>query len=168
MIDIMNFRTGFGYDVHRLGENRPLWIGGVKIPYHLGLVGHSDADVLIHALCDALLGAAGLGDIGNHFPDSDPAYKGISSMILLENVMRKLSESGGWCLVNADMTLVAEKPRIAPFIGEMKKNLQKAMKCGYSCLNIKATTSEGLGFTGTGQGMAAYAVVLVAKNDKTA
>ncbi len=166
-MDIMNFRTGFGYDVHRLGKNRPLWIGGVKIPYELGLVGHSDADVLIHALCDALLGAAGLGDIGHHFPDSDPAYKGISSVVLLENVMKKLSESGRWTLVNADMTLVAEKPKIAPFINDMKEILHKTMKCSTSCLNIKATTSEGLGFTGTGQGMAAYAAVLIARKENT-
>ena len=154
-------RTGFGYDVHRLVEGRDLIIGGVKIPHHLGLLGHSDADVLTHALCDALLGAAGLGDIGRHFPDTDPAYRGISSMILLGHVMTKLREDGGWRLVNADMTLVAQKPKISPYISQISTNLKDAMGCDASQVNVKATTTEGLGFAGTEEGMAAFATVLI-------
>ena len=154
-------RTGFGYDVHRLVEGRDLIIGGVKIPHHLGLLGHSDADVLTHALCDALLGAAGLGDIGRHFPDTDPAYRGISSMILLGHVMTKLKDAGGWRLVNADLTLVAQKPRIAPFITAIQDNLKDVMGCDGSQVNVKATTTEGLGFAGTAEGMAAYAIALI-------
>ncbi len=157
-----DFRVGFGYDVHRLVEGRDLVIGGVRIPYHLGLLGHSDADVLIHALCDALLGASGDGDIGKHFPDSDPEYKGISSMILLGHVMTKLSREG-WRLSNADMILVAQRPKIAPYIPEIKDRLSSVMKCDACRINVKATTTEGLGFTGTGQGMAAYAVALIQK-----
>jgi len=159
-------RTGFGYDVHRLVEGRDLIIGGIKIPYHLGLLGHSDADVLTHALCDALLGAAGLGDIGRHFPDSDPAFAGISSIILLGHVMTRIEESGRWRLVNADMTLVAQKPKIAPYITRIRDNLKSAMGCSASQVNVKATTTEGLGFPGTGQGMAAYAVVLIEQFQK--
>ncbi len=155
------FRTGFGYDVHRLVEGRKLIIGGVTIPYHLGLLGHSDADVLTHALCDALLGAAGLGDIGRHFPDSDPMYKGISSIILLGHVMDKLKESGNWQLANADMTLVAQKPRIAPYIDIIRDNLARSTGCSIDCINVKATTTETLGFAGKGEGMAAYATVLI-------
>ncbi len=157
-----DFRVGFGYDVHRLVEGRDLVIGGVRIPYHLGLLGHSDADVLIHALCDALLGASGNGDIGKHFPDSDPEYKGISSMILLEHVMAKLTAEG-WRLSNADMTLVAQRPKIAPYIPEIKAVLSEVMKCDACRINVKATTTEGLGFTGAGEGMAAYAVALIQK-----
>ncbi len=160
-----DFRVGFGYDVHRLVEGRDLVIGGVTIPYHLGLLGHSDADVLIHALCDALLGASGEGDIGKHFPDSDPEYRGISSMILLEHVMTKLSREG-WRLSNADMTLMAQRPKIAPYIPEMKANLSEAMKCDAGRINVKATTTEGLGFAGAGEGMAAYAVALIQKGQK--
>ncbi len=155
------FRTGFGYDVHRLVEGRKLIIGGVTIPYHLGLLGHSDADVLTHALCDALLGAAGLGDIGRHFPDSDPMYKGISSIILLGHVMDKLKDSGNWQLVNADMTLVAQKPKIAPYIDIIRDNLARSTGCSIDSINVKATTTETLGFTGKGEGMAAYATVLI-------
>ncbi len=155
------FRTGFGYDVHRLVEGRKLIIGGVTIPYHLGLLGHSDADVLTHALCDALLGAAGLGDIGRHFPDSDPMYKGISSIILLGHVMDKLKDSGNWQLVNADMTLVAQKPKIAPYIDNIRDNLARSTGCSIDSINVKATTTEALGFAGKGQGMAAYATVLI-------
>ncbi len=154
-------RTGFGYDVHRLVQGRELILGGVRIPYSLGLLGHSDADVLTHALCDALLGAAGLGDIGGHFPDTDPDYRGISSIILLEHVIKKLQDAAGWQLGNADITLVAQRPKISPYIKEIRKNLQSAINCDSNLINIKATTTEGLGFAGTGDGMAAYAVVLI-------
>ncbi len=160
-----DFRVGFGYDVHRLVEGRQLIIGGVRIPCHLGLLGHSDADVLTHALCDALLGASGNGDIGRHFPDSDPEYRGISSLILLEQVMTRL-DSEGWSLSNADMTLVAERPKISPYIPDIKATLAKVMRCDACLINIKATTTEGMGFTGTGQGMAAYAVVLIQNRHK--
>ncbi len=160
-MNLPGIRTGFGYDVHRLVEGRQLIIGGVTIPYDLGLLGHSDADVLTHALCDALLGAAGLGDIGRHFPDTDPAYKGISSILLLEHVIQKIGETGNWKLANADLTLVAQRPKIAPYIEEIRENLCKAAGCHSSQINVKATTTEKLGFAGKGEGMAAYAVVLI-------
>lgn len=162
---IKSIRTGLGYDVHRMVEGRDLILGGIKIPYHQGLLGHSDADVLTHALCDALIGAAGLGDIGRHFPDSDPAYKGISSLILLGHVMEKLDRAGAWRLINTDMIIVAQKPRLSPFIPEIRSNLSDTMRCDASLVNVKATTTEGLGFTGTEQGMAAYASVLIGADE---
>jgi 2-C-methyl-D-erythritol 2,4-cyclodiphosphate synthase len=151
-------RIGFGYDVHRLVKGRPLILGGVEIPYYYGLLGHSDADVMIHALCDAILGAAALGDIGGHFPDTDPCYAGISSIRLLKEVIEKVAASG-WRLGNADITLVAQAPKISPFVDKMQRNISQACGVTPGQINIKATTTEGLGFTGTGEGMAAYAVV---------
>ncbi len=151
-------RVGFGYDVHRLVKGRPLILGGIEIPHTHGLHGHSDADVLTHALCDALLGAASLGDLGTHFPDSDPAYKDISSLILLERVYRLLQEKG-MALGNADLTLVAQRPKIMPHVQGMRDKLAGVLRAPASAINIKATTTEGLGFTGQEQGIAAYAVV---------
>lgn len=150
-------RVGWGYDVHRLVEKRDLILGGVKIPYEKGLLGHSDADVLLHAIMDALLGAAALGDIGKHFPDTDPAYKGISSIFLLEHV-RKLLEQDDYQIINIDATIIAQKPKMAPYIPEMVKNVAFALKIEESQVNIKATTEEGLGFTGNGEGISAQAI----------
>ncbi|MGB9712273.1 MAG: 2-C-methyl-D-erythritol 2,4-cyclodiphosphate synthase [Dissulfurimicrobium sp.] len=148
---------GFGYDVHRLVPGRRLVLAGVDIPFHLGLSGHSDADVLTHALCDAILGAAGLGDIGRHFPDADMRYKDISSLIFLERIAEMI-EDRGLLLGNADVTVVAQAPKITPFVPRMLDNLASTLKIRTSLVNIKATTTEGLGFTGTGDGIAAYAV----------
>ena len=156
----MEIRTGFGYDVHRLVEGRSLILGGVNIPYRLGLDGHSDADVLLHAIADGLLGAAGQGDIGRHFPDTDPAYKDISSLILLERVSQRLAELG-WRPNNIDCTIVAQAPRLSPFIPEMALNASRALGISPHRINIKATTTEGLGFTGEGRGIAAYSVVTI-------
>ena len=153
-------RIGHGYDVHRLVEERKLILGGVEIPFEKGLLGHSDADVLTHALMDALLGAAGLGDIGKHFPDSDPQYKGISSLELLRHVCKLLRERG-FTLGNVDVTLIAQRPKVGPFIPAMRENLAKVLDCSVDCLNIKATTEEKLGFTGEGAGMACHAVCLL-------
>ena len=150
-------RIGHGYDVHRLVEGIPLTLGGVAIPWQKGLLGHSDADVLVHALMDALLGAAGLPDIGQLFPDRDPAYAGISSMILLSRVMERITEAG-WRPVNADTTILAQAPKLAPHIPAMRANLTAALGAP---VNVKATTEEGLGFTGSGEGIAAHAVVLL-------
>lgn len=158
----MNFRIGQGYDVHRLVEDRDLYLCGVKIPHTLGLLGHSDADVAIHALCDALLGAAALGDIGKHFPDSDPAYKGISSMLLLKEVVKKLAQ-GGYKVGNADITIVAQKPKLLPYIDEMKKNLAEAMNVDPDAVNVKATTTEKLSFEGREEGISATAAALIYK-----
>lgn len=155
-------RVGTGFDVHRLTAGRKLIIGGVDIPAEEGLLGHSDADVLLHAICDALLGAAGLGDIGRHFPDSDPKYKGISSLVLLEEVRRLLAE-GGFRVHNIDATIVAERPRMAPHTPAMAANIAAAAGVDRSSVNVKATTTEGLGYTGRGEGMAAYAVCLIRK-----
>ena len=155
-------RIGTGYDVHRLVAGRKLMIGGVDIPFEKGLSGHSDADVLLHAICDALLGAAGLGDIGRHFPDTAPIYKDISSLMLLEEVRRLLSEAG-FRVNNVDATIVAEKPKMAPHIPSMVRNIAEAIKVDRSAVNVKATTTEGLGFTGRDEGMAACAVVLLRK-----
>jgi 2-C-methyl-D-erythritol 2,4-cyclodiphosphate synthase len=155
-------RVGTGFDVHRLTAGRKLIIGGVDIPAEQGLLGHSDADVLLHAICDALLGAAGLGDIGRHFPDSDPKYKGISSLVLLEEVRRLLTE-GGFRVHNIDATIVAERPRMAPHIPAMAANIAAAAGVDRSSVNVKATTTEGLGYTGRGEGIAAYAVCLIRK-----
>lgn len=153
-------RVGMGYDVHRLTEGRDLIIGGVKIPYEKGLLGHSDADVLLHAISDALLGAAALGDIGKHFPDTDPAYKGISSMILLEKVGDLIAEKS-FLIENVDATIIAQAPKMRPYIDEMRENIAKALKIDMSQVNVKATTEEGLGFTGTGEGISSQAVCLL-------
>ncbi len=155
-------RVGHGYDVHRFAEGRKLILGGVEIPYELGLSGHSDADVLIHALMDAMLGAAGLGDIGKHFPDTDDKYKGISSMLLLKEV-KKLVEKEGYSLSNADITVVAQKPKFAPYIEQMKKNIASVLCTDVSDINVKATTEEYLGFTGRLEGISSHAVVLISK-----
>lgn len=153
-------RVGMGYDVHKLVEDRVLILGGVCIPYEKGLLGHSDADVLIHAVMDALLGAAALGDIGRHFPDSDPKYKGISSMLLLEHVGSLLMENG-YVVGNIDATVIAQRPKLAPYIETMRENMAKALKIEVSRVNVKATTEEGLGFTGQGLGIASSAVALI-------
>ena len=154
------FRTGEGYDVHRLIEGRKLIIGGVEIPFEKGLLGHSDADVLLHAVMDALLGAAALGDIGRHFPDSDPAYEGASSLDLLRECSRML-EDRGFTVENIDCTLIAQAPRVGPYTDAMRENIADALGIDISQVNVKATTEEGLGFTGSGEGMAARAVCLI-------
>lgn len=156
-------RIGHGYDVHQLSENRPLIVGGVHIPYEKGLLGHSDADVLLHAITDALLGAIGKGDIGTHFPDTDPAFKDADSLQLLKKVY-ELVKKEGYRLGNVDGTVLAEKPKMKPYIPEMKKNIAHALEADESQVNVKATTSEKLGFVGTEQGMAAHAVVLLKRN----
>ena len=153
-------RVGLGYDVHKLVEDRELIIGGVKIPYEKGLLGHSDADVLLHAIMDALLGAAALGDIGKHFPDSDPAYKGISSLILLEKVGDLLEEKG-FLIENIDATIIAQAPKMRPHIDTMRENIATALKMDVDYVNVKATTEEGLGFTGTGEGISSQAICLL-------
>ena len=153
-------RVGHGYDVHRLVEDRKLILGGVDIPWEKGLLGHSDADVLTHALMDALLGAAALGDIGHLFPDKDPAYEGADSIELLKAVMKRLDEAG-WKLGNADITVIAQRPRLAPHIPAMREKLARAMRAEISQVSVKATTEEKLGFTGEGLGIAAHAVVLI-------
>ena len=154
------FRVGHGFDAHKLVAGRPLVLGGEVIPHDRGLLGHSDADVLVHALCDAMLGAAGLGDIGQHFPDQDPAYKDISSIVLLGEVGEKVVNEG-LKLINADITVIAQQPRLLPYFPAMIGNLAKALGVNSSCLNLKATTTEHLGFTGRGVGIAAFAVVLL-------
>ena len=153
-------RVGMGFDVHRLVEGRELWLGGVNIPWEKGLLGHSDADVAIHALCDALLGAAALRDIGYHFPDTDPRYKGIDSRLLLRHVVKLLDEQG-YCLGNCDITICAEQPKLNPHIPAMQQELAACMGCDPSQVSIKATTTERLGYTGRGEGIAAYAVALI-------
>ena len=153
-------RIGHGYDVHRLVEGRPLVLGGVTVPWKLGLLGHSDADVLTHAVMDALLGAAALGDIGRHFPDHDPAYRGISSITLLRQVAALLRERQ-LAVGNVDATIVAQQPKLAPYLAGMRRNLAVCLGVAEDRINLKATTEEGLGFTGTGQGMAAHAVALL-------
>lgn len=153
-------RVGHGYDVHRLVEGRALILGGVTVPFDRGLLGHSDADVLTHAVMDALLGAAALGDIGQLFPDSDEAYAGVDSMLLLRRVTALLREHG-WQVGNVDATVVAQTPKLAPYIPEMRRRLAEAMGLDVDCVSVKATTEERLGFTGSGEGMAAHAVVLI-------
>ena len=153
-------RIGHGYDVHRLVECRDLIIGGVKIPYELGLLGHSDADVLLHAVSDALLGAAGLGDIGKHFPDTDPRYKGADSLKLLQIVGQKVTLEG-YRISNVDVTMIAQKPKLRPYIGQMEQNIASALGLDVSRVNVKATTEERLGFTGDGLGIACHAVCLL-------
>lgn len=153
-------RIGHGYDVHRFAPDRDLILGGVKIDYELGLLGHSDADVLTHAVCDALLGAAALGDIGRHFPDSDERYKGIDSLILLRHVVSLLNENG-YRVGNIDATVIAQKPKIGSLSSEMVKNIADACNVDVSCVNVKATTEEKLGFTGRLEGISAHAVCLI-------
>lgn len=157
-----NFRIGYGYDVHALDEGLELWLGGVKIPHEKGCVAHSDGDVAIHALCDALLGALALGDIGKHFPDTSDEFKGIDSKILLSRVM-ELVRSHGWDVVNADMTIAMQKPKLAPYIVPMRECMASVMKIPASCVSVKATTTEKLGFVGRGEGCEVYAVVLLKK-----
>ena len=149
-----------GYDVHRLSAGRKLIMGGVDIPYEKGLLGHSDADVLVHAIMDALLGAAALGDIGSHFPDTDPAYEGISSIRLLEHVGKLLADSG-YAIGNIDATIIAQKPKMWPHIDQMRENIASALKIRPDQVGVKATTEEGLGFTGSGAGISAHAVCLL-------
>lgn len=153
-------RIGMGYDVHRLSAGRKLIMGGVGIPYEKGLLGHSDADVLVHAIMDALLGAAALGDIGSHFPDTDPAYEGISSIRLLEHVGKLLSDHG-YKIGNIDATIIAQKPKMRPHIDQMRENIANALKIRPDQVGVKATTEEGLGFTGSGEGISAHAVCLL-------
>ena len=153
-------RIGMGYDVHRLVENRDLILGGVKIPHKTGLLGHSDADVLLHAVADALLGAAALGDIGRHFPDTDEKYKGADSLKLLGKVAELIGEKG-YCVRNVDATIVAQKPKLALYIDEMRKNIANVLNVTVDNVNVKATTEEKLGFTGSEEGIGAYAVALI-------
>lgn len=163
MLSVGSIRIGHGYDVHRLVPGRKLILGGVEIPWELGLDGHSDADVLCHAISDALLGAIALGDIGTHFPPGDPAYKDADSLLLLKQVGQMLKERG-WQAGNLDATIVAQRPRMAPYLPQMRRNIAKALGVEVEAVSVKATTEEGLGFTGTGQGMAAHCVALVLKN----
>ncbi len=153
-------RIGFGYDVHRFAEGRDLWLGGIKIPYHKGLLGHSDADVVIHAICDALLGAVALGDIGTHFPDTDSKYRGIDSKILLTETMKLVSKKG-FAIQNIDTTIAIQVPKIAPYIEMMRSTLCVLLNIDIDQISIKATTTERLGFEGREEGVSAYAVVLL-------
>lgn len=153
-------RIGHGYDVHRLVEGRKLIMGGVTIPWEKGLLGHSDADVLLHAIADAILGALGLGDIGKHFPDTDPAYQGADSMKLLEHVV-SLAHSRGWQVGNLDATIIAQRPKMAPHIPAMRSGISSVLAVSEDLINVKATTEEGLGFSGRGEGISAHAVVLM-------
>lgn len=155
-------RIGMGYDVHKLVEERDLILGGVKIPYELGLLGHSDADVLLHAIMDSLLGAAALGDIGKHFPDTDPKYKGISSIELLKHVGNLLTEHN-YKIGNIDATIIAQRPKMAPHISKMRENIASALNISIDQINVKATTEEGLGFTGEGLGISSQAICLLFK-----
>ncbi len=158
------FRIGQGFDVHQLTEGRPLIIGGITIPYDLGLLGHSDADVLLHTVADACLGAIGAGDIGKHFPDNDPAFKNADSAKLLEHVWNLVKEKG-YELVNADCTIIAQKPKMAPYIEQMKARIAELLEGEPEQVNVKATTTEKLGFTGRGEGIAAQAIVLLKKTN---
>ena len=153
-------RIGTGYDVHRLVEGRALILGGVEIPFEKGVLGHSDGDALTHAICDALLGAAALGDIGQHFPDTDSQYAGANSLIFLEAICKKLALAG-FRVGNVDVTIVLQKPKLAPHIQQMRLNLAQTMNCDLGQVSVKATTTEGLGFTGTGEGVAVQAVALI-------
>lgn len=158
----MPFRIGHGYDVHRLVSDRPLILGGVRIPYSLGLLGHSDADCLVHAVMDAVLGAIGSGDIGHCFPDTDPAYLGADSLVLACKVAERMAACG-YRIGNVDATVIAQRPKLAPYITEMRKKIAEAFGCSADAVNIKATTEEGLGFTGSGEAIAAHAVCLLFK-----
>lgn len=153
-------RIGHGYDVHRLVEDRKLIMGGVEIPYEKGLLGHSDADVLLHAISDSLLGAAAMGDIGAMFPDTDPAFKDADSLLLLKAVVKRLNESG-FKPINIDATIIAQQPKMRPYIDEMRKNISCALDISIDCVNVKATTEEKLGFTGSGEGISAHCVCLI-------
>lgn len=153
-------RIGHGYDVHKLSQNRKLIIGGVEIPSEAGLLGHSDADVLLHAVCDSLLGAAALGDIGKHFPDTDPAYKNINSLFLLKKVGELISE-GGYKICNIDATIIAQSPKMSPYIQKMRENIAGALNIDVSLVSVKATTEEGLGFSGRKEGISAHSVCLI-------
>lgn len=157
-------RVGMGYDVHKLVENRKLILGGVEIPYEKGLLGHSDADVLVHAIMDALLGAAALGDIGKHFPDNDPAYKGANSMKLLSEVKRLISEQN-YVIENIDATVIAQRPKLASYIEQMRENIANVLEISKGQVSVKATTEEGLGFTGTGEGISSQAICLLGTVD---
>ena len=159
----MKIRTGFGYDVHKLEEGHDFWLGGIKVPHTKGAVGHSDADVLIHVICDALLGAANMRDIGFHFADTDPQFKGIDSKILLKDVIKLLKDKG-WSIGNIDSTICLQQPKVNPHIPAMKSCLATVMNIDEDDLSIKATTTEKLGFVGTEEGVAAYATVLIQKN----
>ncbi len=159
----MKIRVGHGYDVHRFAEDRRLILGGVDIPYALGLLGHSDADVLVHAIMDSLLGAAALGDIGTHFPDNDPAYSGADSVKLLKRVCALIKDNG-YTVSNIDATVIAQKPKLKPYIGQMRETLAKAMCIDADCISIKATTEEKLGFTGRLEGISAHCVSLIIKD----
>ncbi|MBQ4578999.1 MAG: 2-C-methyl-D-erythritol 2,4-cyclodiphosphate synthase [Clostridia bacterium] len=156
-------RVGYGYDVHRLAEGRKLILGGVDIPFEKGLLGHSDADVLLHAVTDALFGAAALGDIGSHFPDTDPRYKGADSLKLLEACGKELRDLG-WRVVNIDSTVVAQRPKLLPHVPQMRENIARVLGLEVSQVSVKGKTEEGLGFTGTGEGMAVHAVCLIEKD----
>lgn len=156
----MNMRIGHGYDVHKLCENRKLILGGVDIPYEKGLLGHSDADVLVHAVMDSLLGALALGDIGKHFPDTDPKYSGADSIVLLKHVY-ELIKQNGYAIGNLDAVILAQKPKLAPFIEQMRENIAKALDCDISQISVKATTEEKLGFTGEGLGISSHCVCLL-------
>ncbi|MEO8288224.1 MAG: 2-C-methyl-D-erythritol 2,4-cyclodiphosphate synthase [Chloroflexota bacterium] len=156
------FRAGFGYDVHRLVEGRPLILGGVEVPFEKGLDGYSDADVLLHAVIDAIVGAAGMGDIGTHFPSSDPTLEGISSVAMLEKVAGLVGEAG-WRVENVDGTIVAQRPRLSPHTGRMKTAIAAALGIEEERVNVKSKTTDGLGFTGTGEGMAAYCAVMLGR-----
>jgi 2-C-methyl-D-erythritol 2,4-cyclodiphosphate synthase len=158
----MNFRIGYGYDVHQLVEGRELWLGGIKIPHHKGALGHSDADVLLHAICDALLGAAALGDIGKHFPDTATEFKNIDSKILLKRVAELLG-SQSWEIGNIDSTLCLQRPKIMPYVEEMRKTIAEVLGLNIGQISIKATTKEGLGFVGKEEGLEASAVALIFK-----
>ena len=158
----MNYRIGFGYDVHQLVDNRDFWLGGIKIPFEKGAFGHSDADVLIHVICDAILGAANLGDIGTHFPDNSEDYKNIDSKIFLSKVISMIREKG-YEIVNIDSTICLQLPKLAPYISSMKDELSKCMSIAVEDISIKATTTERLGFVGKEKGIAAYATVLINK-----
>ena len=160
---MMPFRIGHGYDVHRLVENRKLILGGVEIPYEKGLLGHSDADVLLHAVSDALLGAAALGDIGQHFSDTDAAFAGADSRTLLGKVVALLKENG-YAVGNIDATVIAQRPKLAPYIGVMRANIAAVLEVGTDCVSVKATTEGKLGFTGSGEGISAHCVALVTQN----
>lgn len=158
----MSMRIGHGYDVHRLVSDRALILGGVNIPYEKGLLGHSDADVLLHAVMDAVLGALAMGDIGRHFPDTDEAYRGADSMALATSVAAMMREAG-FAIGNIDVTVISQRPKLAPYIEKMRRNIAAAFACHLSSVNVKATTEEGLGFTGSGEAIAAHAVSLLVK-----
>ena len=165
-MSISTFRSGFGYDVHRLVEGRPLILGGVEVPFERGLEGHSDADVLLHALIDAILGAAGEGDIGTHFPSSDPTLKGISSVTMLGRIAAYVGAKG-WHVENIDGTIVAQRPRLSPHTPRMKAAIAEILSIEPECVNIKSKTTDGLGFTGTEEGMAAYCAVMLSRGMRT-